>query len=421
VTAALNTSDPGYTRDPYTPLAVLREQAPLSRVFVDGLPVWLVTRYDESVRILSDPRMSNDGLRHGGPEAHTVTWTGVTTGGVQAHLLRVDPPDHTRLRRLVSKVFTPRRVAALEPRIRAITAELIAALPTGNTPADLLATYASPLPVAVIAELFGVETTRLAEFRAWTDIYTGASESEGDLQAEASRRLATILGDLVRRRREELTGTTLDVEYEGTLLDGLIKARDHDDRLDERELITMAFLLLSTGYETTVNLIANGLLVLMSEPARLAQLVAEPDLIPAAIEEFLRFEPPVKTVTPRYAIEDVRVGDTLITAGEAVLIHHSAVNRDPERFADADVYDVRRGASRAGGSHLAFGHGLHYCLGATLARLEARVAFEELLAAFPDMELAVPVDGIEWRHSRILRGVRALPVRLGHASAPEFD
>jgi len=411
----LNTSDPDYTRDPYTPLAVLRVQAPLSRVVVDRLPVWLVTRYDEAVRILSDPRMSNDGLRHAGPEAKTVTWTGVTTGGVQAHLLRADPPDHTRLRRLVSKAFTPRRVAALEPRIRTLAAALVAALPTGNTPTDLLANYANALPITVIAELFGVDNAQLGEFHEWTDRYTGASESEGDLQAEASRRLATILGQLVHRRREELADTTLDAEHEGTLLDGLIKASDQADRLDERELITMAFLFLSAGYETTANLIANGLLLLMSEPARLAQLVAEPDLIPAAIEEFLRFECPVKTVAARYATEDVQVGDTLIAAGDTVLVHYSAVNRDPARFADADVYDPRRRASRAGGSHLAFGHGLHYCVGATLARLEARVAFEELFAAYPDVELAVPVDEIEWRHSRILRGVRALPVWPGGA------
>ncbi|MFG2044849.1 cytochrome P450 [Dactylosporangium sp. NPDC048998] len=412
----LSTSDRESTRDPYTSLAALREQAPLSRVVVDGLPVWLVTRYDEAVRILSDPRMSNDGLRYAGPEAHTVAWTGVTTAGVQAHLLRVDPPDHTRLRRLVSKVFTPRRVAALEPRIRTIARELIAALPAGDARADLLAAYAGPLPVAVIAELFGVPTARLGEFRYWTDRYAGASESEGGLQAEASRRLATILGDLIRRRREELADATLDVEHEGTLLDGLIKARDHDDRLDERELITMAFLLLATGYETTVNLIANGLLVLMSAPGRLARLVAEPGLVPVAIEEVLRVESPVKTVTPRYATEDIQVGDALIAAGDAVLVHHSAVNRDPAKFADADVYDLRRG-----GSHLAFGHGLHYCLGAPLARLEARVALEELLAARPHMELAVPVDTIEWRHSRIIRGVRALPVRLGRTSAPDGD
>jgi cytochrome P450 len=414
----LNTSDSDYTRDPYTPLAALREQAPVSRTVVDGLPLWLVTRYDDAVRVLSDPRMSNDGSRHAGPEAKGVAWTG-TEGGLHAHLLRIDPPDHTRLRRLVSKAFTPRRVAALEPRIRTIATGLIAALPTGNAPADLLATYANPLPIVVIAELFGVEAADLGEFRYWTEVYVGISASDGGLRTEAVRRLGILLADLIRRRREELSDRRLDVEYEGTLLDGMIKARDHDDRLEEPELLAMAFLLLAAGYETTVNLIANGLLVLLSEPARLAQLVAEPGLLPAAIEEFLRFDSPVKTTVARYATEDLQLGDTFIRAGDAVLVHHSAINRDPAKVADPDVYDMRRSTTRAGGSHLAFGYGLHYCLGASLARLEARVAFEELLAAFPGMELAVPVDKIEWRHSRLIRGVRALPVRLGQVSASD--
>jgi cytochrome P450 len=175
----------------------------------------------------------------------------------------------------------------------------------------------------------------------------------------------------------------------------------------------MAFLMLAAGYETTVNLLGNGLLILLSEPARLAGLIAEPRLLPEAIEEFLRFESPVKTSTPRYATEDVRVGDTLIPAGDAVLVHFSAANRDPARFADSTAYDPQRTAGHAGRTHLAFGHGLHYCVGAPLARLEARVAFQELLAAYPHIRLAVSTDQIEWRRGRTLRGVRSLPVRLG--------
>jgi cytochrome P450 len=412
----LNTSDSGHIRDPYASLSALREQAPLSRVIVDGLPVWLITGHDEAVDVLSDPRMCNDGRRHAGPEARAVAWTGVTTGDVAAHMLRTDPPDHTRPRRLVSKAFTPRRVAALEPRIRTIATDLLAALPTEDEPVDLFAAYASPLPILVIGELFGVRTDDLGQFRHWTDVYLGVTEHEGGLQVEASRQLSALIGDLIARRRKELGDRTLDVEGEGTLIDGLIKARDHDDRLDEGELITMAFLLLAAGYETTVNLIANGLLILLSEPARLARLIAEPWLLPNVIEEFLRFESPVKASTPRYATEDVRVGDTLISAGEAVLVHFSAANRDPARFADGDAFDPQRTVEYAGRAHLAFGYGLHYCLGAPLARLEARVAFEELLAAHQEMELAVSTDKIEWRRSRAMRGVQALPVRLSRAS-----
>ena len=411
----LNTSDSGYIRDPYSALAALHDQAPLSRVVVDGLPVWLVTGHDEAVEVLSDPRMSNDGRRHAGPEARAVAWTGIATGDVAAHMLRTDPQDHTRLRRLVSKAFTPRRVAALEPRIRAIASDLLAALPTGEQPADLFAAYASPLPILVIGELFGVRTDNLGAFRHWTDVYLGVTEQEGGLQVEASRHLATLINDLLAQRRQELGDRTLDVEGEGTLIDGLIKARDDDDHLDDGELITMAFLLLAAGYETTVNLIANGLLILLSEPARLARLIAAPRLLPDAIEEFLRFESPVKASTPRYATEDIRLGDTLIAAGDGVLVHFSAVNRDPARFTDANAYDPQRNAEYAGRAHLAFGYGLHYCLGAPLARLEARVAFEALLAAHPGMTLAVPADQIEWRRSRAMRGVQALPVRLGRA------
>ncbi|MEU5941290.1 cytochrome P450 [Micromonospora sp. NPDC047548] len=412
---SLNTSDSGYIRDPYAALTALRDQGPLSRVIVDGLPVWLITGYDEAVEVLSDPRMSNDGRRHAGPEARAVAWTGIATGDVAAHMLRTDPPDHTRLRRLVSKAFTPRRVTALEPRIRTIATDLLAALPTGDEPADLFAAYASPLPILVIGELFGVRTDDLGQFRYWTDVYLGVTEQEGRLQVEASRQLATLINDLFAQRRKELGDRTLDVEGEGTLIDGLIKARDDDDRLDENELITMAFLLLAAGYETTVNLIANGLLILLSEPARLARLIADPRQLTDVIEEFLRFESPVKASTPRYATQDIRVGDTLIPAGDAVLVHFSAANRDPARFADSDAYDPQRNAEYAGRTHLAFGYGLHYCLGASLARLEARVAFEELLAAHPDMGLALSTDQIEWRRSRAMRGVQALPVRLRRA------
>lgn len=410
----LNTSDADYARDPYAVLAPIAESGPVARVVLDGLRVWLVTGYDEAVQVLSSPQMSNNGIANSGPEARAVFWTGAADRGLLSHMGRMDPPDHTRLRRLVQQTFTPRRVAALEPWIRAITRKLIAAFPPGEV--DLMSAFALPLPITVIADLLGIDGSQHADFRQWADTYLHADEHQAHVASEAGRRISALLGALVEERRALAKDVQLDISHEGTLIDGLVRAREEGDVLDDRELVSLLFLLLGAGYETTVNLIGNGMLVLLSDPARLAAVREDPELLPTAIEEFLRVDPPVKAVFPRYPLSDVELGGVLVRAGEPVVVHFSAVSRDGRRYGDADVYRPGRSADRSEPSHLSFGHGPHYCLGAPLARLEARVAFGELLSAYPDLELAVPSESLPWQHSRLFRGLRALPVRLGEAA-----
>ncbi|WP_194906298.1 cytochrome P450 family protein [Catenulispora rubra] len=410
----LNTSDPAYARDPYALLAPIAESGPVARVVLDGLPVWLVTGYDEAVFVMSSPQLSNDGIKNAGAAARSVFWTGAADRGLQSHMGRLDPPDHTRLRALVQQTFTPRRVAALEPWIRQVARDLIAKFPSGGDhEVDLMAAYAFPLPITVIAELLGIDPAERPDFRHWADTYLHADERHVELAAEAGRRVGELLAGLVAQRRANLGDAPLDISHEGTLVDGLIRARDEGDALDEPELLSLLFLLLGAGYETTVNLIGNGTLMLLSDPERLAALCKDPALLPAAVEEFLRLDPPVKAVFPRYPLVDVELGGVLIQAGEPVVVHFSAVSRDERRYSDPTVYRPGRGADRSEPSHLTFGYGLHHCLGAPLARLEGRVAFDELLRAYPEIELAAPVEELRWEHSRLFRGVSALPVRLG--------
>jgi cytochrome P450 len=422
----LNTSDLEYTRDPYAVLAPIAGGGPVARVVLDGLAVWLVTGYDEALSVMSSPQMSSDGIKNAGAAARSVFWTGAVDRGLQSHMGRLDPPDHTRLRGLVQQTFTPRRVAALEPWIRRIARDLIAAFPGGEGgevgdvgeadqvhELDLMSAYALPLPITVIAELLGIDAAERPDFRHWADTYLHADEHHVELATEAGRRISELLAGLVAQRRANLGDAPLDVSHEGTLVDGLIRARDEGDALDEPELLSLLFLLLGAGYETTVNLIGNGMVMLLSDPERLAALRADPALLPAAVEEFLRLDPPVKAVFPRYPLVDVELGGVLIQAGEPVVVHFSAVSRDERRYSDPAVYRPGRGAARSEPSHLTFGYGLHHCIGAPLARLEGRVAFAELLRAYPHIELAVPVDELRWQHSRLFRGVSALPVRLG--------
>lgn len=426
----LNTSDPEYARDPYALLAPIAASGPVARVVLDGLPVWLVTGYDEALQVLSSPQLSNDGIKNSGPAARSVFWTGAMDRGLQSHMGRLDPPDHTRLRSLVQQTFTPRRVAALEPWIRGIARELIAAFPEGRGTGefgkvnvasearetgelDLMSAFALPLPITVIAELLGIDAAERPDFRRWTDIYLHADERHVELASEAGRRIGALLAELVAQRRALVADMPLDISHEGTLVDGLIRARDEGGALDERELLSLLFLLLGAGYETTVNLIGNGALMLLSDPERLAAVRQDRSLLPAAIEEFLRLDPPVKAVFPRYPLADIELGGVVIPAGDPVVVHFSAVSRDERRYRDPTVYRPGRGADRSEPSHLTFGYGLHHCLGAPLARLEARVAFDELLNAYPNLELAAPVEKLHWEHSRLFRGLSTLPVRLG--------
>ena len=404
--------EPGYTENPYELLARMREQAPVSKVIIDGLSVWLVTRYEDIRSALVDPRLSNDPAL-ADAVTRAVPWVGAAASeGMTRHMLRVDPPDHTRLRRLVAKAFTPRRLEAMRPRIQQIADELVATIqPRGR--ADLVTEFALPLPLTVIAELLGAPLTERDELIRWVNIALGTDEGDAARRPQAVAWLGNYVTRLIECKQQlEQAG---DAEA-GSLLDGLIAARDDGEQLNHDELLAMSFLLLTAGYETTVHLIGNGLLTLLRNPDQYAVLRADPRLIGPAIEEFLRYEPPVKlAVALRVTTTEMTIGDVLIPAHQPVLFSLAAANRDPAQFADPDRFDILR-AERG---HLAFSHGIHVCLGAPLARLEAEIAFATLLAGCRDLALAADPDHLPWRRSRLIRGLKSLPVTFtARAGAP---
>ena len=380
-----------YFQDPYSVHARLRAQRPVSRVTMPGgMSAWLVTGYAEARAALADPR-----LRKTMPGWHREPDS--IFAALDLHMLNSDPPDHERLRRLVNKAFTARRVERLRPRIIAITTGLLDDM-SAREQVDLLASFAFPLPITVICELLGVPVADRDDFRAWSATIVSDTATPETFQTHATAMIRYFMALLAAKRREPADD----------LLSALIAARDDGDRLSENELVSMAFLLLVAGHETTVNLIGNGVLALLLNPAELARLRAEPSLTGGAVEELLRHVNPVNNATARFAAEPVQIGGVLIGRGDLVLVTLSSANRDPSRFGDPDRLDLGRDSS----GHLAFGHGIHYCLGAPLARLEAEIAFSHLLARFGSMRLAVPAESLCWRPSTLIHGLESLPVRL---------
>ena len=380
-----------FWRDPYPTLALLRAQAPVRRVDLADGPVWLVTRYDDVRGALGDPRLSKNWRYLLPPEARADA-----PGEQDPMMLLRDPPDHTRLRKLVSRSFTARPIAALRPRVAEIAAELLDAVPA-DAPFDLMERYAFPLPVQVICELLGVPADDRNRFGAWSRVLIDQSSPEDAQEADAQ--LHAYLAELIARKR---------AEPDDALLSALAQVADEDgDRLSEPELVAMATLLLIAGHETTTNLLGNAVLALLTHPDQLALLRARPELMPRAVEEFLRFDGPVWNATYRFTTEDVEIGGATIPAASAVQLTLGSANRDDARFPDAAQLRIDRDA----GGHVAFGHGIHFCLGAPLARIEGDVALSALLARFPALELAVDPAALVYRRSTLVRGLRELPVR----------
>ena len=381
-----------YFADPYAVHARLRARRPVTPVVLPGgTGTWLITGYAEARAALADPRLSKH-MPGWHPEPDSIF------AALDLHMLNSDPPDHERLRKLVNKAFTARRVQRLRPRITAITAGLLEDMST-RTEADLLASFAFPLPITVICELLGIPAKDRDDFRTWSATIVSNAAAPEVFQAHATAMARYFVALLAAKRREP----------GDDLLSALIAARDEEDSLSENELVSMAFLLLVAGHETTVNLIASGVLVLLLNPAELARLRAEPALIGGAVEELLRYVNPVNHTTFRCAAEPVEIGGVRISRGDPVLVALSGANRDPARFGDPDRLDLGRDSA----GHLAFGHGIHYCLGAPLARLEAEIAVSALLARFGSISLAVPAESLRWRPSTLIHGLESLPVRLG--------
>ncbi|MDK0523522.1 cytochrome P450 [Streptomyces sp. ML-6] len=399
-------TDPAFVADPFPLYRQLRDDGPVRRaVIAGGLEAWLVTRYEDGLAALSDPRLSSD-LRDASDPRLVELLPATDRESALRNMLRSDPPDHTRLRRLVSGAFTARRVAGLRPRVQEIADRLLDEIgPDGR--ADLVESFALPLPVTVIGELLGVPAADRDDFRRWSDdmILRGAERPDPARTDRAWRRMRGYLTGLLEQKR---------ARPEDDLLSALIAARDEEGRLDEDELIAMAFLLLVAGYITTVNLIGSGIAALLAHPDQLRALRDDPALLPGAIEEFLRYDGPVNPGIARFAREEVTIAGVTVPRGATVLIASAIADRDPERFPDPDRLDI----SRQDNAHLAFGHGIHYCLGAPLARLEGQVAIGTVLRRLPGLALAVPPGELRWRPGG-LRGPEHLPVTfIADAAAP---
>ncbi|WP_431944974.1 cytochrome P450 family protein [Actinacidiphila sp. bgisy167] len=381
-----------FTADPYPVYARLREQGPVHHVrTADTGELWLIVGHEQARAVLADNRFAKDARALG-----LVTYDEELLG---RHMLVTDPPEHTRLRRLVAREFTGRRVEELAPRVEAITAGLLdAMLARPDGAADLVEALAYPLPITVICELLGVPYLDRAAFRAWSNEVVAPTGA--DAERKAFEELAVYLHELIEDKRRAPGDDLMSALIRTTTEDG--------DRLSRTELSGMAFLLLIAGHETTVNLISGGVRALLSHPEQLALLRADMSLIDGAVEEMLRYDGPVETATFRFTTEPVEIAGTVIPAHAPVLVALASASRDPGRFSEPDRFDIRRDTR----GHLAFGHGLHYCLGAPLARLEGRIAVRALLERCPDLALDADPAGLDWLPGMLIRGVRRLPVRF---------
>ena len=401
----------GYDRDnPFPLFARVRAAGPVHEVTLpDGQRAWLVARHAEARAALNDPRLSKD-MHAALARDGAVVAEGLPGPAFARHMLSVDPPDHTRLRALATAAFSRPRVAALRPRIQTIVDDLLDALHRrGDTVVDLVAGFAFPLPFTVISELLGVPEPDRAELGAWfTTLLAPASAPEPPPSAvAASGNIVRYLTELLDRKR---------VEPGEDLVTDLVRAGDERDALSRQEMLSTIFQLTVAGHDTTTSLIGNGTVALLRHPDQHAALLADPALLPRAIEEMLRWDAPVPHSTFRYTTQDVPLGDVVIPAHAQVIISLAAANRDPHRHREAEAFDI----TRADNSHLAFGHGIHHCLGARLARLEGLIAFRTLLDRFPAMRLAVPPSALRWNHGDglVLRGLGELPVTLGNSPYP---
>ncbi|MBO2451529.1 cytochrome P450 [Actinomadura barringtoniae] len=391
--------DPAFRADPYTHYRRLAAGGPLQRTEV-GL--WVTTSYEVCESVLRDPRFGhrpeNGGIWRESPMR-------------RRSFLTMDPPDHTRLRKLVSKAFTARLIERLRPRIEVLVDELLNGV-EGDV--DLLATLAYPLPVILISELLGVPPEDRDRFKAWSDTLARGLDpdfmlaaSELDRRAEAREEFAAYFRELAERRR---------AEPREDLLSALVAVSDEGDVLSEEDLIATCVLLLVAGHETTVNLIGNGALALLRHPDQLEWFRAHPERVGIAVEELLRYDPPVQ-LTLRAALEDVELNGTLIKQGQPLLLLTGAANRDPAVFADPDRLDLARYGRDDASRHLAFGLGIHFCLGAPLARLEGQIALGKLFQHdVGDLrEVALKTGELAYRDNLVLRGLDELPVHITRA------
>ena len=401
-----------FMQNPYELLAEYRDQGPAHEVvFAHGAKAWMVTGYDEVRALTNDTRVCKDGrrmnelfARHSGLP---VPDEGEDGGGVgfddelASHLLNSDPPRHTRLRALVSKAFTAQKVEKLRPHIEEVADRLLDAM-AGQAEVDLVDKYAIRLPITIICDLFGMPEEDREQFRLWALKLVGAGHDPDEV-ADASKRVIDYANALIDSKRAN-PGDDMCSE--------LVRVTDNGDRLTQGELVAMIFVLVVAGHITTIYSIGNTVASLLSHPEELAKLRADMSLMPAAVDELMRFDGPSAVGTFRFTGEEIKVGDQVIPAGEILALSWHSANRDGSRFPDPDRLDITRKPTGA----LAFGHGIHYCVGVPLAKMQIEVALTRLLDRYPDLRLAVRPDELQWESSALLRGLRALPVVTGPAA-----
>lgn len=380
-----------FTHNPYSVYEMLRKEEPVFRVmFPHGEFGWIITRYEDAVQILKDPRFSKDMVRRYGADNQSI---------FSNNMLFSDPPDHKRLRGLVQKAFTPKLVADMRSHIQGIADELLDNLPSQEK-MNLIDDFAFPLPIIVISEILGVPLDDRDKFRIWSNTIIDASIAKSaELFEQHAREFTDYLTAWFAKVRQD-PGTDL--------ISQLVIAEESGQQLTEQELLGVVSLLIIAGHETTVNLIGNGILALLEHPEQRELLINQPELIHNAIEEMLRYNGPVEFSTSRWALEDIEFRGERIAQGDLVIVALDSANRDEQQFKDADIFDITREKS----SHLAFGKGIHLCLGAPLARLEGEIAVSTLLNRFPNIQLQADVNELEWRPGMNVRGVKEIPVQL---------
>jgi len=398
----VDVTDPTFKANPFPFYAQLRAEAP---VFPVKLPnsiskqrAWLITRYDDVLNALKDERFAKDRRHAMTPEQlKKLPWIPPMFKPLEHTMLDLDSPDHTRLRALVHKAFTPRLIEQMRDQIQALTNELLErAEPNGGM--DLIADFALPLPLTMIGRILGVPAQDNQKFHRWSKAVVSAGTNMNYfVLIPTIMRFMGYLKKLVKERR---------AHPKDDLVTALVQAKEGSDQLSDDEILAMIFLLLIAGHETTVNLIGSGTLALLEHPDQLAKLRHEPTLIKTAIEELVRFVCPVEMATERYAREDITIAETTIPRGELVMAVIGSANRDANYFDNPDALDI----TRKNNKHLAFGHGVHFCLGASLARLEGQIAISTLIQRMPNLRLSSAPDQLRWRGTFVLRGLEALPV-----------
>ncbi|KGP80311.1 MULTISPECIES: cytochrome P450 family protein [unclassified Paenibacillus] len=380
-----------FSQNPYPVYEKLRQNDPIHRVlFPHGDFGWIITRYEDAVEVLKDNRFSKDVIKRYGPDQDNI---------FVHNMLFSDPPDHRRLRGLVQKAFTPRLIEGMRSHIQDIADDLLDNL-NSQDKMNLIDEFAFPLPIIVISEILGVPLEDQDKFRLWSNsIIDATSEENSEVFEKHAKEFIDYLNAWFAKVREQPGDD---------LISQLVVAEESGEQLTEKELLGVVALLIIAGHETTVNLIGNGILALLEHPEQRELLIKRPELIHNAVEEMLRYNGPVEFSTSRWASEDIEFHGHHIAEGELVIVALDSANRDEAKFKDADVFDITREKS----AHLAFGKGIHLCLGAPLARLEGEIAINTLIRRFPDMQLQADVNELEWRPGMIVRGVKEIPVQL---------